>query len=580
MKRIKILPLLVGLPLLLVAGCNGDNQVSPLHQRKFSDLPEVNTLEEVTHYGEKLAYSTPTTENARVFVVPVEFRDYPAEEIGKYYNSTIETKHSKNIAKRFEDSTAPGRGADKAREDIYKVYFGDAEDTQWESLKSYYEKSSYGQLHFNGIVAPWYRPYKDFEHKDEWASAAEWASNGRNAAKGLANELLEYYSNDVYKRYAIFEDEEGNQMFDTGADFLKYFDSNHDGCFDLIEIVYSAPFYPTDVANEIYDRPISEDSNEIFWAYCGSSASGSENENRPTISKYAFFSYYTFVECGKLVQKGEQVDYEPWTCEEISEGVPTDAHTLVHETGHALGLPDYYDTDYSGKNYAGSVDMMDHNVGDHNSYSKTQLHWVDPIVVTGPTQVTVRSFTETGDCIMVPYRGFYKDHEEYGNSSNIEYIAIELYTPTGVNKADSEHQYAGKYPQCPEKAGIKMYHVDSRLGVGVYNGGHWDFQGYTEKIVGTSDLSSVRVASTNSGNDRVEDCAQLSYIPKDSESMITLVTTDSLFQAGDHFNDDENYADFHMNETYKDTEEQIPFGYRITIKECSAQSATILFEAC
>ena len=580
MKKVKILPFIISLPFIILAsGCNGDNKVSPTHQRHFHDEKEVNTLREVEHYGEKLAYSAPSTGNTRVFVVPVEFKDYPADEIGKYYNSDLETKGGKRVAKRYDDPQKDdipenGRGREAAREDIRKIYFGDAEDTQWHSLRSYYETSSYGNLHFEGLVADWFRPYSDWERPDTWATAAEWAS-GTGAANALATQLIDLYGDETSKKYAEFKNEDGTQMFNSGTEFLQYFDSDHDGCFDLIEIVYSAPFYATDVANQSYDKPID---NDIFWAYCGMHATGSENVNRPTISKYAFFSYYTFVENGKLVQRGDEEKQESWTCREIVQGVPMDAHTLIHETGHAIGLPDFYDTSYSGKNASGSVDMMDHNVGDHNSYSKTQLGWVDPVVVTGPTLVTVKSFTETGECIMVPYRGFYKDHEEYGNSTYIEYLAIELYTPTGVNKLDSEHQYAGSYPKCPSIAGIKIYHVDSRLGVFNWNGG-WKFVDFTEKIVGTGSLGQVSVASTNSNNNHVEDYWQLQYISRDEASTITLVSNESLFQAGDTFNSDTSYSDFKMNECYKDSEEHIPFGYKITIQECSASGATILFEA-
>ena len=49
-----------------------------------------------------------------------------------------------------------------------------------------------------------------------------------------------------------------------------------------------------------------------------------------------------------------------------------DAHTYIHEMGHMLGLPDYYD--YSFKSSpTGMYDMQDNNVGDHNPFSKMHL---------------------------------------------------------------------------------------------------------------------------------------------------------------------------------------------------------------
>ena len=572
MKHKHLFALITMLPIVaMVASCSGENDISPDHQRKFSSEVVTNTLNDVITKGEKMAPACPSTGNARVFVVPIEFKDYPAEEIGKYYNSEI-SRGANSVAKRFKDSTAPGRGREAAREDIRKVYFGESNETQWESLSSYYKKSSYGALNINGVVAPWYRPYYDWEHPDTtWATAKQWADVGGDyAASRLASELINYYSDDYAQNYRNLKKQDGSD-FTSGKDFLQYFDSNKDGAFDMIEIVYSAPFYATDAGNEEYTKPIN---NDIFWAYCGGNSAGGESVERPTISKYAFFSYYTFVEAGYYDDNGK---HNHWSVDQVSAGVPMDAHTLIHESGHGLGLPDYYDPSYSGKNPAGSVDMMDHNIGDHCAYSKALYGWIDPTVVTGPTEVTIRPFAETGDAIMVPYRGYFKNHEGY-NSLYSEYLMLELYTPTNLNKADSEHNYAGTYPLCPSTYGVKMYHVDSRLGAFQWNGAGWSFKGYTEKIVTTGDYGKVDTATSNNDAERIDDTWLLQFIPRDDETMLTMVTNENLFQTGDGFNDGENYADFVMNE-YKDEteEEQVRLGYKISFKSVTSESATIEF---
>jgi len=66
---------------------------------------------------------------------------------------------------------------------------------------------------------------------------------------------------------------------------------------------------------------------------------------------------------------------------------PTDTFSpliTIHEIGHALGLPDYYDYDYSvgPPGGLGGLDMMDNNKGDHNAFSKFMLGWLTPVVVT------------------------------------------------------------------------------------------------------------------------------------------------------------------------------------------------------
>ncbi|MDI6849702.1 MAG: M6 family metalloprotease domain-containing protein [Candidatus Saccharicenans sp.] len=61
----------------------------------------------------------------------------------------------------------------------------------------------------------------------------------------------------------------------------------------------------------------------------------------------------------------------------------------IHETGHALGLPDYYDYDASvgPKGGVGGFDMMDANSYDHNAFSKFVLDWLTPSVFNSGSQV-------------------------------------------------------------------------------------------------------------------------------------------------------------------------------------------------
>ena len=55
-------------------------------------------------------------------------------------------------------------------------------------------------------------------------------------------------------------------------------------------------------------------------------------------------------------------------------------YTAIHETGHQLGLTDYYANSYtSGTNAAV---MMDRNEGDEDCFSKMLLGWISPQVVT------------------------------------------------------------------------------------------------------------------------------------------------------------------------------------------------------
>ena len=73
-----------------------------------------------------------------------------------------------------------------------------------------------------------------------------------------------------------------------------------------------------------------------------------------------------------------------------SANAPIDAHTYIHEAGHVLGLEDYYNYDRTS-NYgaAGGFNMQDYNVGEHDPYSRVALGWIDPIVPSGNTTLTI-----------------------------------------------------------------------------------------------------------------------------------------------------------------------------------------------
>lgn len=159
-----------------------------------------------------------------------------------------------------------------------------------------------------------------------------------------------------------------------------------------------------------------------------------------------------------------------------------DAHTFIHETGHLLGLTDYYptidiaNTDKKSGNKTGKtneedpaseeeekplvtpeptgrIDMMDCSIGDETSFSKMMLNWTRPIYVYDSCEVTINSFVESGDVVLLA--------NNWNKTVFDEYYLFEYYTPTGLNTYDvSVGNSEAKLPKIP---GIKIYHVDSRL---------------------------------------------------------------------------------------------------------------------
>jgi hypothetical protein len=151
-----------------------------------------------------------------------------------------------------------------------------------------------------------------------------------------------------------------------------------------------------------------------------------------------------------------------------------DAHTYIHETGHLLGLDDYYsyapsENDYSNPAYryfmpTGGLDMMDLNILDHDAWSKLALGWAKPYVVTSdlsfPLTLELEESQIQGDCLLIPAAG-----EDYNGTAFGEYLMLELYTPDGLNALDATTKYASayKYPQGFFIPGVKISHIDARI---------------------------------------------------------------------------------------------------------------------
>lgn len=307
----------------------------------------------------------------------------------------------------------------KAREIIDTAFFGADGSTEWESLKSYYYKSSYGKLDIQGEVSPVYTYPKTTDEFEKSGSASDVV---KAAASWLKNS--QGYNLDEY-------------------------DIDDDGYIDGIELVY------------VTDKPLlsssssaSGDTSSIWWNYTSITSSSAGTKAIPTA--YRFF-WSAFI----MIQTGYYKD------------VNIDAHTLVHETGHLMGLNDYYSYDKK-EGPAGCSDMMDMNVGDHNAYSKMAYGWIGPKVIDGSSsnfEITLNSYTDTGDFILL------RDtkNDKWNGTQWDEYLILEYYTPTGVNKVDSAGYpewtsqisssgtasmgHGGTY----EHPGLQVYHVDSRL---------------------------------------------------------------------------------------------------------------------
>ena len=290
-------------------------------------------------------------------------------------------------------------------------------ETTWESVSSFYSKSSYNKLNFNFVVAnQWYQsnltPLEIEQRKlyDDCGTSY--------LVEDALNWYKENYSND----------------------FNKYnkFDSNNDGFVDAIWAIYSAP----NQTKHDYSDLINFDKT-LMWAFTASSRlnlSNNGNLSSP-VSKMFSWASYDFMD-------GYQLENS------------IDTHTYIHETGHQLGLKDYYCTignkDLPYPSPFGCIDMMDNNIGDHCGFSKYALGWIEPKVIKDEAIIDLKPFEESGDVLLLT-------NDNFNNTPFDEYFLVEYLTPTGLNQKDYSSYYVDNSLQGYSKNGVRISHVDNRV---------------------------------------------------------------------------------------------------------------------
>ena len=337
--------------------------------------------------------ATPSIGKAKLLVIPVWF-----------------TNSSKYIAVDKKE---------QVRSDIQNAYFGSEEETGWHSVKSYYETLSHGRLSLEGTVANWYECGK---------SSSSYYSETTGADNTMT---LVQKASDAY-------------FASNPRESRKDYDLDGDGYLDGVMLIYGAPDY-----SSLKDK---DDNASNLWAYTfWIQDSDKQNAANPGANVFFWASYDFMYSEGSKAKNRAGSNYGGGDTSHCT----LDAHTYIHEMGHAFGLDDYYD--YSQKYIpAGGFSMQDMNVGSHDPYSSLALGWTDPYIPTEDCKISLRPFTETGDAVLLSTDPGSVD------SAFGEYLLLEFYTPTGLNQLDSTYSYSN-YATGPSSSGIRVWHVDTRL---------------------------------------------------------------------------------------------------------------------
>jgi M6 family metalloprotease-like protein len=203
-----------------------------------------------------------------------------------------------------------------------------------------------------------------------------------------------------------------NHFEAEGHDFSQY-DNDGDGAIDYFVVVWTGP--DTGWAN--------------FW-----------------------WGYQTYFGDSSYKLDGKTLAAYSWQWEANPPSGEFSPYVVIHETGHALGLPDYYDYDdtIGPRGGVGGLDQMDGCWGDHNSFSKMLLEWLEPTVVASGTSIPVLSPTsELPEALLVMPET--KPGEQFA-----EYYMVQ-YRRTTDNDSD--------YPN----EGLLIWHLDARTDSGGYD---------------------------------------------------------------------------------------------------------------
>lgn len=375
---------------------------------------------------------------------------YFGENVSVYENDGDYTNDSLKANGPFTTSAMPSTGdvnvlvvpvnfdsrnkTNTIKNKIDKAFNGTSDDTGWESVSSYYYKSSYGKLNLSFELTDWYTPIESDEFYINYEDPYE------DGVTYLLREVLE--------------------SFDNKYDYSKY-DSDSDGFIDSVWLVY----------NKKYDN-----DSEFWWAYSFFNQTNDLYDGKK--ARYYAFASYDFMNDGDLL---------------------INPITFIHETGHLLGLDDYYD--YNAKYLHGGLyglDMMDMNVGDHASISKILLGWVTPIVINESGTYDIDCFSDSGDVLLIANHELKTIYDEY--------ILLDYYMDTGLDS------YSDPYGSGSQ--GIRVYHVDARLNLDKYdnlsfNGGDYQTGFLMDNTDGDDYFVELLRACTSSRN-----ALAPSYYPK------------------------------------------------------------------
>lgn len=422
--------------------CDGQTEVMVAQQTHFSENTTLNFVPEGQASGLVTIVLTPTNTEKSMYISAVSINGklggggegnvMPSQS---YDEQTFDDSRLQDKLMGYENVVGlPSQGtydclvvpvqfsdvAAITSADLNKLnlaFNGSGDDTGWQSVNTYYAASSYGKLNVSFDIAGYNLAgvnsvYTAQHNSSYYANYNETVSDGDY-------QYTEYGSDALFREVLAWLE---------GRIDLTQYDSNGDGCIDAVYLIYSA------------DVDYSADS--FYWAYVTWYMGAEQYDG---LDAY----YYLFAGFDFMDEDADRADGFEYNGK--IDGLQINASTYIHETGHLLGLDDYYDyyPNSGSDEGVGGADMMDYTVGDHSAYSKIMLGWTTPQIVTQNGTFTLSPFAESGDCLLIMLN--------FDNSYFSEYLLIDFYTATGLNQMHAMQPDSLLYGGAQK--GVRIYHV-------------------------------------------------------------------------------------------------------------------------
>jgi len=273
-----------------------------------------------------------------------------------------------------------------------------------ESLNRYYFRASEGLLNIGGNALPWYP-----------------LPNNRATYEPTAG---------MSDEEAIFNMLKLAMQANVATHDFSQYDNDNDGDIDVVNIIWTGP---------------KGAWASFWWGY----KSSFEDVNDATTTQFD----------GKTVKEFTW----QWLATRGSSNTDYDPQVIIHETGHSLGVPDYYDylPGVGPDGGVGGLDMMDANQGNFNAFSRWMLDWISPTIV-GSGSPAVRTLNASGDTSLVGNKAVVV-FPNASSSPFAEFFMVENRQRVGN---DTVNAAIPAYPYQMPSDGLLIWHVDGTLGSG------------------------------------------------------------------------------------------------------------------